>query len=100
MDKKTINLIENLKDKVNDMTPKSSITYQVQEEKIKIKYGSKTYFIEFFNFNDNDVKSMIISLDDINILAISSKLTINDMVRELQTLLNDKNLKKKRWLHA
>lgn len=60
---------------------------------MKIKYRGKIYNIEFFSF-DNPVKSMFITLEGINILAISSRLTHKEMSKELHILLNGKKLKR------
>lgn len=59
---------------------------------MSIKYRGKKYFVEFFNFN-NPVKSMIITLEGIKILAISSKLTNKEISKELHILLSGKRLR-------
>ena len=70
----------------------------ISNEKEKIaniksfKYNGRKYFIEFFEFN-YPIKSMLITLGNKKICAISNKLTSKEKSNELHKVLKGKHLK-------
>lgn len=59
---------------------------------MSIKYRGEKYFIELFEFK-YPIKSMLITLGNKKICAISNKLTLKEKSIELHKILKRKNLK-------
>lgn len=56
---------------------------------MKIKYKGQIYYIEFYNFN-NSIRSMLIIMKGLKIVAISSKLNSKEKSKELHMIIKSK----------